>query len=141
MTYTDHIEPDRGPLNKKILVAGLLSLLGMVIHAVVGGDEVRIPLDQSDLSVLIRSVSNVVWFFTTGILTINGIALIIAAFHMKYRIPLILMVCSQYLVLSVLFIGYGMFQMDNPADLPQWVLFVVIMILALLGLRDKPRKM
>lgn len=141
MTYAEPVEMDKGPLNKKILTAGFLSLLGMVIHVVVGGEEVRIPIDESDLSVLIRSVSNVVWHFTTGILSINGIALIIAGFHQKYRIPLVLMVCGQYLVLSVLFIGYGAFQMESPADLPQWFLFVLIMALALLGLKDKPSKM
>lgn len=141
MTFTEPVEMDKGPLNKKIVTAGFLSLLGTVIHVVVGGEEVRIPIDESELSVLIRSVSNVVWHFTTGILTINGIALIVAGFSQKYRIPLALMVCSQYLVLSVLFVGYGTFQMDSPADLPQWLLFVVIIALALLGLKDKPSKM
>jgi len=141
MAFTEPVEVDKGPLNKKIVTAGLLSLLGMVIHLVVGGEEVRIPIDESELSALIRSVSNVVWHFTTGILTINGIALIIAGINQKYRMPLVLMVSSQYLVLSVLFIGYGAFQMDSPADLPQWFLFVVIVALALLGLKDKPSKM
>ena len=67
-----------------------------------------------------------VWHFTTAVLGLNGLALILAALYPEAGEPVVLLILFQYLLLTVLFLGYSLTRFRKALALPQWTIFVVI---------------
>jgi len=124
-------------MNKLIFSAAILSLITLFVHIFAGGQEIHIPILESKLSVGMKAILSVVWHMATAMLIMNSIALLIAARSPDYQKPLILLIASQYLSASVLFVYYGYFRLDSLMLMPQWIAFSSIAALALTGLYKK----
>ena len=113
-------------MNIWLVSAGAISLFAMGIHVVMGGREVHVPTCNSDLKPMIKGVWSVVWHFTTAVLGLNGLALILAALYPEAGEPVVLLILFQYLFLTVLFLGYSLARFRKALALPQWTIFAVI---------------
>ncbi len=113
-------------MNIWFVSAGVISLFAMVIHVIMGGREVHVPTCNSDLKPMIKGVWSVVWHFTTAILALNGLALIITALYPEAGEPVVLLILIQYLFLTFLFVGYSLARFGKLLALPQWTIFAVI---------------
>jgi len=121
-------------MNYWILSSGALSIVTLFLHIFGGGREVHVPVLKSDLSVGLKAILSVIWHAITAILALNGAALLLAAVLPGIRKPLVLLVSSQYLAFAFLFIFYGLSRLGTLRPLPQWIIFIVLAGLALVGL-------
>jgi len=122
-------------MNRWILMSGILSTLVIFLHVIGGGNDVHKPVLDSELSVLLKAYSSILWHAVTVVLLVNSAALIIAAMNSDLRHALVYMVASQYLAFAGVFIFYGLSRLATVATMPQWVTFIVIPAIALWGLR------
>lgn len=124
-------------INKWAAAAGILSTATIFLHAIGGGPEILVPLQQAGLSEFLTTFVTLLWYGVTVTLTTGSIALFVAALRPAAAQPLILMVAAQYLALAALFIYYGLSQLGNLLEMPQWTIFLVIASVALFGLRNR----
>jgi len=119
-------------MNLWFVSAGLLSLITALIHVFLGGPEIHDVVQGSDLSLMSRSVSAVVWHFVTALLIINGALMILAAFVHKL-VPAVLLSVVQYVAFGAIFIAYDIARYGDLLAMPQWTLFGLISLCALVG--------
>lgn len=124
-------------INKWAAAAGVLSTATIFLHAIGGGREILVPLQQAGLSEFLTTFVTLLWYAVTVILTTGSIALFVAAMRPHLRRPLILMVAAHYLALAGLFIFYGLTQLGNLIEMPQWTIFIVIAAVSLPALRAR----
>lgn len=121
--------------NKMVFVAGVLSVLTLLIHIFGGGPEVHDPVLQSTLSVELKAVLSVIWHAISLVLFINATALFIAAKSPMLQKPIVILVSSQYLAFAALFIFYGVTHLGSLLPMPQWIIFMALAAIGLIGLR------
>lgn len=130
-------------MNKLILAAGLLSCLTLGVHVFAGGPEIHhtlLALADSFPHVL-RTFISVMWHAITVILALNSAALLVAARRRPSQEALVWFVCCQYVAFAVLFVFYGVYQLDSLLLMPQWIVFALISGLALTGLYASPGRL
>lgn len=81
-----------------------------------------------------KAVWSVVWHAVTAVMAFGGLALIAAAFLPDHALALSVLPITLFLAAAVLFIVYGLKRLGTVRTLPQWVPFLVISILGLIGL-------
>ncbi len=117
--------------NRVLLFAAGLMALTVLIHAFMGGSEIYAPLRDGTLHPLVASVLSVVWHVITAILALMAIALLWVARHRNR--PLELMLIAMQLSFAVLFLAYGMVDLGNIIQMPQWIIFLAGPALILLA--------
>ncbi|MEE9375408.1 MAG: hypothetical protein V3V04_03640 [Rhizobiaceae bacterium] len=73
----------------------------------------------------------------SALIFINTIALFISASRRELSVPLISLVSAQYIALALLFIFYGISRLGTVWLMPQWIVFLLIPVLAYVGLRKQ----
>lgn len=124
-------------MNIPILIATALSTLTLAAHFFGGGPQYHTPAMLSSLSLEDKAIYSLLWHAITTTLIINTLALAYAALRQRNRPPLIIIVSAQYLMLGILFVGFGLSRLGELWTLPQWIAFFLISGLALFGLRKK----
>ncbi len=119
-------------MNRWLFTAGLLSWGTAALHAFGGGPEINDIVQASDLPLLIRSVSAVIWHAITLILILNGAVFVYASINHRIRSAAWLSV-AQYLAFAVLFVFFNLKHFDSLMNMPQWILFVTLAGLAAIG--------
>jgi len=118
-------------LNRPLLSAAALMTLTVLIHAFVGGPEVYAPVRVSALEPVALSVMSVVWHVITAILALMAVGLFWLARHRCQ--PLEVMLIAIQICFAAVFIGYGIVDLGNLTQMPQWIIFLVgpgLMLLA-----------
>ncbi|MTI15638.1 hypothetical protein E1162_00100 [Rhodobacteraceae bacterium RKSG542] len=123
-------------MNKWLFSAGVLSLLLDLVHVFLGGPEIHNPVLASNFDPVLKAVLSVVWHGITVVLLVNGALLITAAFKRTLALGVAWTVIAQYTGFSLLFIAYGALRLDSLMDMPQWISFLVIVLVACMGLRN-----
>lgn len=126
-------------MNKWLLASGILSLLLMLVHVFLGGPEILDPVLGSDLHPVVIAVLSVVWHGITVVMLVNGVLLLAAAFREELAAGVAWVVIGQYGGFTLLFIYYGLTQLGNLMDMPQWISFVIIAGCVVMGLRKVGR--
>lgn len=124
-------------MNRWFIGAALLSGLTAVAHVFGGGPEFHKPMMASALSDPIRAGFSVVWHATTIMLVVNTGLLIRAALDRSEARALAWVVILQYLPFAGLFLYFGLMRLGNITALPQWSAFLIVSVLALIGLRKR----
>ena len=112
-----------------LLVAALLMFITAGIHVFAGGPEIMTPIRKSDLSKPVKAVSDVIWHAITVILLVMAVGLAWLAF--APNLPLLWMICALQIGFAGLFIVYGIRQLGNLRQMPQWLVFLGIPALSL----------
>ena len=120
-------------MNGWLGAAGAISLATAGLHVFGGGPAINDPVQASTLPLLVRSVSEVVWHAITAILVINGLALLWGALDGR-MVRLAWLVAVQYLAFAGLFVAYDISRFGSLMAMPQWILFLAMAFLAMLGL-------
>jgi predicted anti-sigma-YlaC factor YlaD len=105
------------------------------IHVFAGGPEVHDPLLAADLSAVQKAFVSILWHAVTAVLLINSAALLAAALMPRLRAGLTGLVIAQYVAYAGLFVFYDLSRLGTLMALPQWIIFLILVALALPGLR------
>ncbi|NLH83771.1 MAG: hypothetical protein GX458_23420 [Phyllobacteriaceae bacterium] len=125
-------------MNRWILASSLLSFAVVSVHVFAGGPDVHDPLLAAGASATLNTYVSVLWHATTAVLLVDAVALFVAAVHRGSRAALVGIVTSQYLAYAALFVGYGLHRLGSLLVTPQWIAFVVISVVALIGAWPRP---
>lgn len=126
-------------MNRWILASSLLSFAVVLVHVFAGGPDVHDPLLAANASAILNTYVSVLWHATTAVLLLDAVALLVAAFHRGSRGALVGIVTGQYLAYAALFVGYGLDRLGSLVITPQWIAFVVISAMVLIGVRPRAR--
>ncbi len=122
-------------MNLWLLSAAALSLVTTGVHVLAGGPDVHDPLLALDMPPILKVYVSLLWHASSAVLAVNSIALLWASIRRRHRVALAAAVVAQYLAYAGLFMGYGLAYVGSLWQTPQWVIFLLISALALLGLR------
>lgn len=117
-----------------ILAAGLMAVTTGV-HVFAGGPEIHLPIQASDLSAELRAISAVLWHAVTIVLIAFTLSLIWMARHPNRELAALLAVIQ--LGFAGLFVFYGLSQLGTLRVMPQWVIFLLIPAVMLIGMRGR----
>ncbi len=81
-----------------------------------------------------KAVWSVVWHATTAVMALGGLALIAAGLLPDQALALAALPVALFLATAVLFLVYGLKRLGTVWVLPQWVAFLGIAALAIMGL-------
>ncbi len=125
--------------NRFLIVAGVLSLGLTGIHVIGGGQDVHVPLLQSNADDVVKGFASVVWHGVTAALLICSVMLLVAATNDRLRVGYTAVVLAFYLAFAGLFLGYGMLRFGSVLLMPPWIGFLIISAVAAMGLWFSPR--
>lgn len=126
--------------NKTLLVAGVLSLGLTAVHVFGGGPDVHVPLLESEIPDVLKGIVSVIWHAVTANLLLCSIMLFMAAQRANSRALLTGLVVAQYSAYVGLFLFYGLTRLGSVLLMPPWIGFLVIIGVALFGLRQQVQK-
>ncbi|MBT2131388.1 hypothetical protein [Aliiroseovarius lamellibrachiae] len=122
-------------MNKFMIAATVLMFATFLAHVLGGGPEIHAPIQASDLSPYLRAISAVIWHAITIILLVFSVAL---AGLIKYpNRALERVIIAIQLGFASLFLFYGMRLLGNVIDMPQWIAFMLIPAVMVIGRRGK----
>lgn len=130
-------EITRDRLSYAFLAAAAANLATAAIHVFAGAPEIIAPVLATDLPLTVKAVVDVLWHHITGLLILAAFACLWAARHAAWRMPVLVLVGGQYVLISVLFLGLGFYWFASPWPMPQWVLFSTMAGLMGLGARRR----
>jgi len=120
-------------MNKWMITAAGLLFLTTGVHVFLGGPEIHLPIQESNLAPPVRAVAAVVWHAVTVILFVFGGAC--AWLARNPNPPLAWTLVAVQLGFVALFIGYGMTLLGNLTVMPQWIIFSLISAVIAMGVR------
>ena len=121
-------------MNTWLLLAGIAALLLGLVHIFPGGREIHRPMVAAHWPEPAKAVWSVVWHGITAVLALGGLALIAAGLLPDQALALAALPIALFLAFAGLFIVYGVLRLGTIRVLPQWVAFLVISGLGLVGL-------
>ncbi|UYN99218.1 MAG: hypothetical protein KIT02_15035 [Devosia sp.] len=130
-------EPKPAATNWWFVAAATLSLATAAIHVLAGAPEIMAPLLSSAVPVMVKGVVDVLWHHVTGLLLLAALACFWAARHPGWRLPVLMVVGGQFLLIALLFIVLGLNWFASLWPMPQWVLFAAMLGLMAMGARGR----
>jgi hypothetical protein len=121
-------------MNLWLLAAGMAALVLDLFHVFPGGREIHRPMVASHWPEPAKAVWSVVWHAATAVMALGGLALIAAGLLPDHALALAALPVALFLSTAALFLAYGMKRLGTVWVLPQWVAFLGISTLALVGL-------
>lgn len=125
-------------MNPWILVAAGLSAMTVLVHLFAGGQEVHEPILASCLSVPLKAYGSILWPAVTIVLAVNSAALLLAARTGELQRPLVFLTVGQYAGFAGLFVFYGLTRLESLMPMPQWIVFTLIAVVAIIGIWRSP---
>jgi hypothetical protein len=117
-----------------LCAAAVVSLITFLVHTFVGGYQVAKPLlNASSIQETTKLTTYYCWHITTILLLVMTCAYAYVAV-LQFDIPLTIAVTSIAGACALLSIGLIAVLKLNPLDYPQWIFFIPITLLAVLGL-------
>lgn len=117
-----------------VLAAGCLSLAFVLAHVLGGGADVHLPMLASPLSDVLKGYVSVIWHSVTASMLLCSGLLFTAAWRPSLRMALTLVVVIHYGLFAALFLFYGIVRFQSVFVMPQWIGFLLILFIALIGL-------
>lgn len=109
--------------------------LTTLIHIFAGGPEVMDPVHASTLPALVIAVLSVVWHAITLLLALFTVALVWLITHDNR--PLAALMFALQIGFAALFLGYGLSHLGTVWPMPQWIIFLVVPAMMLMGQRSR----
>jgi hypothetical protein len=132
-------------MNKFLLSASILAAATAAIHVFAGGQDIAMPLLNSQLAEVPRLTLYAVWHMATAALALSAAALFIGAMP-RYAAAgrlMVLFVSALWLAFGAVFVLVATFQAGAGLyfKLPQWVLLLPVGLLGVLGANNsfKPK--
>ena len=123
-------------MNRWMLAASAMLAFTVYVHVFMGGPEVHLPIQQSELSLELRALSAVLWHAVTVILTIFAIAAFFSARRKNADLGIIMI--AVQVGFAGLFVYYGLALLGTLWLMPQWIIFLAISVVMGIGvIREK----
>ena len=120
-------------MNVCLLAAGVAALVLDLVHIFPGGREIHRPMAASHWPEPAKAVWSVVWHAATAMMALGGVALIAAGLLPDQALALAVLPVALFLSAAALFLFYGLKRLGTVWILLQWVGFLGISALALVG--------
>lgn len=120
------------------IIAGVLSLLGAVMHTFAGQGDIISPMMGSDLELRIKTELLGVWHTTTVVLFATSFVLLKLGVSAKPNQDMAISISWIYLLIALAFIGVSVI---NGSVAAQFVVFIPIAVLTLLGVRKRNKQL
>ncbi len=127
-------------MNKTIALAGALSLALTAIHVFGGGNDVHVPLLQTNASDVLKGFTSVIWHAVTANMLICTGMLFIAAKNKHQSALLAGLVIANYLSYVGLFVFYGITRFSSLFVMVPWIGFLIISVVTMLGIAFQRRQ-
>lgn len=121
-------------MNPWLMTAGAAALVLDLVHIFPGGREIHRPMVASHWPDPAKAVWSVVWHAVTAVIALGGLALVAAGLVPDLALALAALPVALFLTFAVLFLVYGVKRLGTVWVLPQWLAFLAISALALIGL-------
>ncbi|WP_374427297.1 hypothetical protein [Tabrizicola sp.] len=121
-------------MNPWLMTAGLAALVLDLVHIFPGGREIHRPMVAARWPDPAKAVWSVVWHAATAVMALGGLALIAAGLLPQVAWALAALPVALFLSFAILFLFYGQKRLGTVWVLPQWLAFLSIAALALVGL-------
>ena len=123
-------------MNYWFVTAAVMMGLTVLLHVFGGGPEIHVPIQASELSDYLRAISAVLWHAVTVILLVFTLGYVwaVAVGRTAAASVVVLMALAQVGFAGV-FLFYGFAILGSPWPMPQWVIFLVITAVSLMGMR------
>jgi len=120
--------------NMWLLAASAISFATIGLHVIGGTPEIMSPLYASNTPKLSVGIAEVMWNQITLLLAIGSWVFWRAANRPQKAFELTIAMIVLYLGITLLFIGSGLSMFASLWVMPQWVLFLAMAALAIIGL-------
>jgi hypothetical protein len=120
-------------MNWFLLAAAVVSLITFLAHLFWGGHEVAKPLLNADMPEDIKLTTYYCWHITSVVLLIMAFAFAYVAL-LEFDSPLTIALTSIAAACALLNLGLILVRSLKPLDYPQWIFFLPITVLGVLGL-------
>lgn len=120
-------------MNPFYIAAAIVAFGSTALHFFAGGVEIHTPIQNSDLSLPLRSISAVLWHGVTLMLFAGGIAMTLLARRQNHAAAMGIGIFSLGYV--VIFIAYAQSMMGSVWAMPQWTLFLAFSALTFIGMK------
>ncbi len=124
-------------MNKWILAAAVSSAITVFLHVIGGGADVHQPILSGGLSQELNAYVSIIWHMATAMMVIDSGVLFLAVNRGMNATILVWIVVGHYSLTAALFIFYGIIRLGSIFIMPQWSFFILISVLALMGLRSQ----
>ena len=121
-------------MNAWLLAAGLSAFVLDIVHIFPGGRDIHRPMVAAHWPEPAKAVWSVVWHMATAMMALGGLALIAAGLNPELALALAALPVALFLSAAALFLFYARRRLGTIWALPQWVAFLGISALALVGL-------
>lgn len=121
-------------MNGFLMTAGVAALALDLVHIIYGGREAHQPALASSWPAPAKALYSVLWHAVTAMMAFGGVCLIAASIFPDQALALSALPIALFLSAAGLFLYYGMKRLGTVRILPQWVAFLTISALAVLGL-------
>lgn len=125
-------------MNKWLAGAGGLAGMITLAHIIGGGVDVHRPLLESQADAELGAYISVLWHGVTAALLLMTVALGVATFAPQHRPALAWVGIALSGAFAMMFIGYGLQRLESVMIMPQWTVFLLIALLAIVGIRRPP---
>lgn len=120
-------------MNSFLFSAAIVSLITFLAHLFWGGREVAKPLLNADIQEGVKLTTYYCWHITSAVLWIMAVAFAYVAL-LQFDVPLTIAVTSIAAACALLNLGLILSRRLKPLDYPQWIFFLPITVLGVLGL-------
>ena len=120
--------------NMWLFAAAAISLATTGLHVIGGTPEIMAPLNASDAPALSKGIAEVIWNQITLLLIVSVWVFWRAARNPEKAYELSSAIIVLYLGITLLFIASGLGLFGSIWVMPQWTLFLVMAVLAIVGL-------
>jgi len=118
-------------MNKWKIAAAALMGVTLAAHVFAGGPEVNEVIMASELPDVVRMLSAVLWHGVSVTLAVITVALGYLAVVENRALEGAIAVIQ--IGFAALFLGYGMVGLGNITQMPQWIVFLIIPVMTLMG--------
>jgi hypothetical protein len=130
----------KNKINFWLAAAGILSVATAGLHVFGGTPEIMDPLHGSDAPLLSKGITQVMWDQITVLLLLGGATYIFAAMRASRAKDIAGAITVLYLGITALFLYSGVTMFQNVSAMPQWVLFLAMAALAIIGTMRSAQK-
>ncbi len=124
-------------MNIPFALAGGLTAITVLAHLLGGTPEFMAPVYESNAPEFNKVGMNVIWDWVTIAMSVNAIALFIAARGSQHSVAISGIVISQFIGFGVIFLWHGLTAFGSAFIMPQWIAFFLISLFCYFGLRKQ----
>jgi len=121
-------------MNRYLITAGAFAGALTLIHIIGGGIDVHTPLLQTQANTELAAYISILWHGVTASLFVIAASLIFSGVHTRNGAAVAVVAISLCIAFAGLFLVYGLSRLGTIWLMPQWIAFLAIATVSLIGL-------